>query len=86
MGSVMGAGKALPRGAVRMAFPLFPTVVGAIFWSVWVWRVVALGDFSDVVGVVGSGRWCEHALLQGSCMESPYGVVYTHVILHSPAS
>ena len=52
----LGAGKALPHGAVRMSFPLFPAVVGAIVWSVWVWGVVALGDFSDVVGVVGLAR------------------------------
>jgi hypothetical protein len=50
VGSVMGAGKALPHGAVRMAFPLFP------------------------------------ADLQGSYMGSPYGVVYTPVVSHSPAS
>jgi hypothetical protein len=83
---LLGAGQALPYGAVRMAFPLFPAAVGAIFWSVWVWGVVALGDFSDVVEVVGSGRWCEHALLQGSCMMSPYRVVYTPVVSQSPAS
>jgi hypothetical protein len=30
--------------------------VGAVFWSVWVWGVVALGDLSVVVGFVGSSR------------------------------
>ncbi len=50
------AGKALPHGAVRMAFPPLPAAVGAIVWSVWVWGVVALGDRSDMVGVVGLGR------------------------------
>ena len=50
------AGKALPHCAVRMVFPPFPTAVGAIVWSMWVWGVVALGDWSEVVGVIGSGR------------------------------
>ena len=53
---LLGTYNAPPYGEVRMAFPLFPAAVGAIFWSVWVWGVVALGDFSVVVGVVGSGR------------------------------
>ncbi len=53
---LLGACKALPHVALRMAFPLFLAAVGTIFWSVWVWGVLALGDFSDVVGVVGSGR------------------------------